>query len=631
MPDSPTSMVAESARAVREQPMPVAVRPTSRTRRLIASPATIAITTWLLATPVAFVVPRLIDLDPFNERGAFVPLAAGGGLLVILTGLVWPRGAGEWVPAAGAGLFAAWLALALRMALTGTPFGVTGLLGDRVRTTAAATHYTVTPWSSDAIIESLPSEYPPLFPWLVGRAALLVDVPAWRLLGYAEAGLTSFAVLATFLMWRRLVPAGPALALSAVGLFVYGDPRKAFAIITLFVFLPWLISAFADPPRGRLHWLPAGLIGGLIMLLYIGWFPFGAAGVLAIVLASWWRAADRAGYLRHVLLVSGVTLLVASPYLGPWLRASLAGGGEALGDRWLAVEIVTNGFPFLQPTLLGAVQLVGLAGLLWYRTRVWWSWPLLNLLLGSYLFWLVMGVRFLLTEHTTLFYYVPLLAGAVLLAAAVLTVLRAAPVLARRLGVAPPYRIGAAALAVTMLWVGFGYWQQWRPTTTPEPGSRNELTTLAHLEPMPDCTYPKYAPAQGRMGCYPIYRIRDEVAGVRGAADRPHTLASDERLYAYLPWRGYLGTHMTSAPTVARWRDRHAEVARLSGITDPAEFARASAATRFGPIDVLVLGRETPTDWVVIDQRFHPGQFDPARWVVVDDLQQPVVLAIRRP
>ena len=68
--------------------------------------------------------------------------------------------------------------------------------------------------SSDGIVPSVPSNYPPLFPWLVGRTSALVHVPAWRLLGPAETITLSFAVIAGYMLWRRLVPGPIALALT---------------------------------------------------------------------------------------------------------------------------------------------------------------------------------------------------------------------------------------------------------------------------------------------------------------------------------------------------------------------------------------------------------------------------------
>lgn len=47
---------------------------------------------------------------------------------------------------------------------------------------------------------------------IVGRVAALAGRQAWGLLGTAQALLISAAVLAAFLIWRRLVPAHVALA-----------------------------------------------------------------------------------------------------------------------------------------------------------------------------------------------------------------------------------------------------------------------------------------------------------------------------------------------------------------------------------------------------------------------------------
>ena len=592
----------------------------------------VAIAVWLIATPVAFVIPRVADVDPFSERGVFIPLGAGGLLLVIMTAVAWWRGAGEQVLATAAGLFAAWVALAFKVAEYGSPFGPTGLQGDRVRVAAAAMKNTVQFWPSDPFIENQPAEYPPLFPWLVAKGAQLTGVQTWRLLAIGEILLLSFAVLITYLLWRRLVPAPVALVLAASGLLIYGDPRKAFAVVTLFALVPWLISTFAEPARGRLRWLPAGLIGGLIMLTYNGWFSFGALGIIAIIVAAWRRSADRAGYVRHVLLVAAVSLVVAAPYLIPWGWAVLTEPGQAVSDEYVTSGLTVNAFPFLKPTLLGAVELIGLAGLFWYRRRTVWAAPMLYLVLGSYAFWLVMGIRFVFSKHTTLFFYVPLLTGAALVAAGVLALAEVGPALVRRFALTPPYRTGAAVVAAALLWVGFSYWQDWRPTL--EEGvatTNNTYSAWAHLEPLPDCRYPRFAPEAGRFACYPANRIKAEVEQVLGPGARPHTLASDERLFAYLPWPGYLGFDRTSANTLTRWDDRQAELTRLAQLTDPAEFARATASTEFGPIDVFVLAQLDSENWAWGNTRFHPSQFDPTIWTAVQSLPNNLVVVIRQP
>ena len=68
--------------------------------------------------------------------------------------------------------------------------------------------------------------------------------------------------------------------------------------------------------------------------------------------------------------------------------------------------------------------------------------------------------------------------------------------------------------------------------------------------------------------------------------DQTRTLASEERLFAYVSWPAYMGVDRTASGTLTRWDDRHAELKRLAQITDPKEFARVSANTQFGRIDV---------------------------------------------
>lgn len=601
-------------------------------RRLIGSPVTVAIVSWLLATPVAVVIPRIADVSPFSENGVFIPLGAGGLLLLAVTAVAWRRPSGELVAAAAAGLFAAWVILVFRLALYGSPFGTTGWMGDRVRVASAATRDVVTLLPADQFVTEIPSEYPPLFPWLVARASLLLDVPVWRLLVVAEVGLLSFTVLAAFLMWRRIVPAPAALVISGASLFVYGDPRKAFAIVALFVVVPWLVSALAEPKRGGMHWLPAGIIGGLIMLTYNGWYTFGAVGFFAVIVSTWRRSANRAAYLRHVLLVAAVSLVLSAPYLIPWGWALLTSEGQAVSDEYVASGLTLTGFPFLKPTLLGMLQFVGLAGLVWYRGRTDWARPLLYLVLGGYVFWLVMGIRFVFSTHTTLFFYVPLLVGGVLVPAGVLTLATAGPALVRKFGYTAPRGTGTAVVAVAMVWVMFTYWQDWKPNLDPGTSTTNTYSAIAHLEPWPDCRYPRFAPVEGRFPCFPADSIKAEVEKVRGVGALPHTLAWEERMFAYTSWPAYIGADRTASGTLTRWDDRQAELKRLAQITDPAEFARVSANTQFGPIDVFVLYAADATRWTAIGVNFHRDQFDPAVWTVVKEpALGNTVVAIRKP
>jgi hypothetical protein len=283
------------------------------------NPSLAALVTWIICLPVAYVGAKLGPADPFRLRVAMIPvvvLIAG----VVVAGVASRRLPADLASGIGAGLFGGWVAFTLRVALHGTPFGFGGLVSDAGRLAGMANTYSHTWHSADGIVPSVPSNYPPLFPWLVGRTSALINVPAWKLLGPAEAITLSFAVVAGYILWRKLLPGPLALAVTLPVLLCFSLPEKAYEILALAVFVPWAIATFGDPPRGRrLHWLPAGLIGGLSILLYWLFIVFGALGILALAVLTWRASQDRARYVRHVVLTVIVALVVASWYLVPYL------------------------------------------------------------------------------------------------------------------------------------------------------------------------------------------------------------------------------------------------------------------------------------------------------------------------
>jgi hypothetical protein len=225
--------------------------------------------------------------------------------------------------------------------------------------------------------------------------------------------------------------------------------------------------------------------------------------------------------------------------------------------------------------------------------------------------------------------------------AGVLTVVRAAPALTRRLAATsarPPHGLPIVALALLLGWTAFGYWNEWRPLTQPPavqtpsspPDWPANYTTFAHIEPLPDGRLPAHAPRAPVTRWFPVDPIRQAVRDVLGPNARPRTLSYDERLFAYLPWPGFIAVDRTAAGTLTRWDDRHATLVRLAGLTDPAVFAQTSAHTRFGRIDLFVLRRDGER-WRWKDVYFQPGQFDRATFAIVTGLPEGTVLAIRHP
>ena len=610
------------------------------------SPSLAALVTWVVCLPVAFAAAGLGTADPFRLRVAMVPvvvLVAG----VAVAGLVSRRLPADLASGIGAGLAGGWVAYTLRVALHGTPFGFGGLESDAGRLAAMANRYASTWHSSDGIVPSVPSNYPPLFPWLVGRASALVHTPAWRLLGPAEAITLSFAVVAGYLLWRYLAPGPVALALSLPVLLCFSLPEKAYEILALAVLIPWAVATFGDPPRGRLHWLPAGLIGGLSILLYWAFLVFGALGILALAVLTWRASPDRARYVRHVALTVVVALVVASWYLIPYLGWGLMHGSSQVEYQYQGGGISDSPLLFLSPTPLGVLQLTGVIGLLWWRGRVWWGKPLLLLTAGIYAYWLLGLAAFVLAGRHLLLQDTPRLISLVLAAAGVLTIAQAAPAIVRKVSIRTvPAGLPALGLCLLIIWTAVTAWQAWmpggppsvtglyQPAVSPQPND----TTFAFTTPLPDGKYSPAAPASIRRPWFPTDLIRKDVASVLGASAAPVTLSDSEHLFAFVNWPGYIGVTRSAAGIDTDWPARYAALRKLSRVTGPAAFAAASARTAFGPVDVFILQRTSPTRWVwqPFDNpgpaiAFTPAQFSPHAFTVFTNLPGNYVLAVRQP
>jgi hypothetical protein len=611
------------------------------------NPSLAALVTWLVCLPVAFAAAALGPADPFRLRVAMVPVVVAV-VGVIVVGVASRRLPADLASGIGAGLFGGWTAFTLRTALHGTPFGFGGLGSDPGRLAAMANTYSHTWRSSDGIVPSVPSNYPPLFPWLVGRTSALIHVPAWRLLGPAEAIALSFAVIAGYLLWRYLVPGPVALALTLPVLLCFSLPDKAFEILALAILVPWALATFGEPPRGRrLHWLPAGLIGGLSFLLYWAFMMFVALGVVALAVVTWRASAERGRYVRHVVLTIVVALVVASWYLIPYAGWGLLHGSSQVEYQYQGGGIQDSPLTFLAPTPLGVLELIGVIGLAWWRGRVWWGKPLLLLTAGTYAYWLLGLAAFVVANHHLLLQDTPRLIGPLLAAAGVLTIAQAAPAVVRRLSIGTvPAGLPAFALCLLVIWTAITSWQAWMPGG---PASQNGLyqpavsttpndATAAFTVPLPDGRYPPAAPASLRQPWFPTDPIRKDVASVLGPDAAPVTLSASEQLFAYVNWPGYIAVNRGAAGIDTDWPARYAALRKLSRVTDPAAFATASARTAFGPVDVFILGRAGPARWTWQPTgspdpaiTFTPAQFSPDAFTVFTNLPGNFVLVIRQP
>ncbi|MBO2446751.1 arabinofuranosyltransferase [Actinomadura barringtoniae] len=583
-----------------------------------------ALLTWLVAGTAAAAIPALLDLDPFGTWSRLVPAAIG---LVAAALLCVPALRRSRLPISGVavGLFAAFTVLVVRSALSGTPFAYEGVLGDTGRLSAMANRYSSEWRVVDGLGTGVSSEYPPLFPWLIGKASALLSIPAWRLLAPAEILTVSGSLVAAFALWLRLVKPPVAATISVVALLALGSPNalgaanKSYEVIALAVTVPWLILTFGNPPRGRLHWLPAGLLGGFLLLDYYAYVLFSVAGVLALMWSSW--RADRRAYLVHVLRTTAVCIAIGAVYLAPFAWGMLQDGGKQVSDTYQPDYALKAVFPFITPSLLAFVELAGLGGLIYSIRKTWWSKPLLSLLGGCYVYAGVSWVRNEGSGHTGLYYYAGFLISAILLTAAVLTAFEYLPRLSHTKGV--------LALAATFTVAGGLYFVSNQPSLSP-----GGFLTYAHLQPDANGRLPRHA-AEAARTFRPADEARDRftfpVAPLRAAVKEnftgdPTILSPDEAVFVYEKWHGYLGWDRGATAALQRWDARFAELTRLSATPD-----LANATTAFGRIDVYVLHREgTSLVWRSkqgATATFRPAQF---RGFQVTDLPNGYVVAIQK-
>ena len=534
--------------------------------------------------------------DPFSEPGQSLPLVVLGLLaLLLLPLLLRGRSLGADL---GAVLVAAWLSWFGASQLHGTPFPYGGMRADIARLTAAATKFSVHVESTDLLVKGLPIEYPPLFPWLVGRASAITGEPAWQLIGVGSVIFCGVAALAGYLLWRRLVAPAMALALSVVPPAVYGDPRKAHEVAALCLLTPWVLGGLARYRRAtpRLHWAVAGVVGGLLVTDYQGYLVFSFAGVVAVVLLGLARHGARPRYLRHLALATVTALATAGWFLGPWLLGLARMGGDGSADLFQPFEAQTDPWhlPWQHAWPVAVWLCAGLALLVWHSFRHDWARYLLALALSAMAYRWLMLLRFERTGHTGFFQYTDRLYDGVLVTGLVLSLgalwprlVGATPVLRR---LAPHLRRVVAALStITVVLTGLGFFWAADRAGHAEDRHTPNFTRLADATELPGGGFPEFSGEAGQIGRFPAVEVQRIVERHLGRGAMPTVLSYDESLSSYYPYYQYIGLGGNSANSLAHWPHREAEVWRLSAVHDPKAFAAASTHVDGGHVDVFVL------------------------------------------
>jgi hypothetical protein len=551
-----------------------------------------AVVAWAATLPLALAAPTWSAMDPFTVQGQTVGYAVAFTVAAVLLAL-WLVSRAELLVGVAAGAAASCAAVFVQLNLTGTPFGYGGVTADVGRFTALAGRYTVTTASADAFIPGAPSEYPPLVPLLIGKAAVLLDRPAWQVMGPAEAVLFSLAIVVSFLLWRRIAPPFVALVLATLPLVVQPDPRKAFQLLVLAALAPWAITTLARRPTAvrRLGWLAGGLVGGLLVLTYPGYVVFVAPGILALVVYRLTRPHGRGHYLRHLLLVGVVAAITVSWYVVPFITGRSRFVTGSVTDQFASPTPVLDPTGFLSPDpfppIYSALFVAGITALAFWGTRVGWARALGLLLVGAVAYRLWRLDIYAASGSTGFLQYVGTVITALVLSAGVLGIWRAGRAMPRLVGRGFPATTVAFVVTGAVIASLTSMQSALRLPISPTDEGGSAYTVEAHTQRLPDCSRTEFG--EPSTSCFPAASVRSVVTATLGPDALPVTLSDDERIFAFYPWYAFVTNDRTSAGLFQAFDSRVPALRDLASITTPGELDRAMASTPFGPLDVLVL------------------------------------------
>lgn len=363
---------------------------------------------------LAAVAPTAEEGNPTVEvvTQVLLVLAVGTGVVVLLLRRCSPDVGGALV-ALLTGLF---LCGGAAIILNATPFAPYGALADQGYRTAALTKFAHSWELVDYAYKDLPSFYPPLYFWVLGRLSALLGVPAWEMLKTGTLMVAFLVPVGGWFLWRPVVGPRRAAAVILVTSLVFQQWYVPHLWLAIAVFVPWWLRYVlgvvwpddhpggVDRPGGRR--LTPGqvvtgiLLGSVVALTY--WYVL-AMGLLQLVaLLGLRRAFRRHGRppepasLRDVGLVLGGVAAVTIPYWLPLaLRVLTTPGARTMQNRYFTADEVQLPLPFLDFDLQGMVLLFGLAALALTAHRSRCSLHLLGLVAAAYALYLLGYLGFL--------------------------------------------------------------------------------------------------------------------------------------------------------------------------------------------------------------------------------------------
>lgn len=524
------------------------------------------------------------------------------------------------LPPLAIGLLGGLLASVVWLSLNGTPYAVNGIGGDAGRLSAMATKYTHHIYPLDAYVKGVFSEYPPLYPWLIGRVAQLLDGNrAWELMRPAQALTFGLVPICGYWAWRTIKTAWVAVGATIASFVLFPNVYKPFEVLALAVAVPWFLwlwTTLRSPKQAGVlgaRCAGVGLIGGSLVSIYVPYVVFALPAVAVAIMVAVRRVGLKITAWR-VLIIGAAVLVASGWWVIPYVAQALSVGGQLVGDRF-APSWMTRQFPvanLFRPDFASVLVLAGLVVLPIAARSADWARALGLMALSVWSYRLLAGWLFGVTGGTRFFSYTTPVLKAISLIALTLAAQRIwvavrdrSPFLEWRtpLGLTVPFLVvglmGASLAALQFPAKG--------PIDTGDVAS--ELSALAYGAyewSTPDGTCPSSVPCRQLDVTALDKFVRENVS--RKPDDFPVMISAVEEVASWLPWYYYLPLVRSASATAVKWDERHAILAQLSRAS-PDRFASAVAQIPWGPIDGFLLLREQDGSLSILDIRFSIDQF----------------------
>ncbi|MFN8491549.1 MAG: arabinofuranosyltransferase [Caldilineaceae bacterium] len=472
------------------------------------------------------------------------------------------------------GAVSLFLTATLALVLKNTPFTVGAVTGDQRFYTYFVTKFAAYPGYIDGVYRDLPSFYPPLYYYILGRLAALFHSEPYHTM---KIGLLATIFLIPYLstwLWRRLVDEKLAVA-AAFALLLYQQWFKPAEWLSLVLFVPWWLYWVEDVTGQKrrsslVWWLWGSLLGGLLFQTYYYWFFIGGVSLLLKLVMQVWQRGKRQIWqfdLRNVVALLGGAALLSSLYWGPYLYSMYrTGGWNPLQNRWLSDGKIPLPLPFLDDSVEGVVLLGGLLYLVVSAGSNRVSRGLLNLVIAVYV-WAALGYIGILTDHPLLTF-------------------RAFPVIDYLLAL-------AAGLALLRLWQE-QLWQRFLPPTAAPLGriapallvvlalffgqnTGNDLLKDDNVQKALAAKAPQQDLAALDKLTQQQYLNKDFLLG-NDYAD----LMAYRPFYSFLPWTA------TFSHPAGRFHERLDFLQRLAATSEPQLFAAALMNNRYSKVDTIL-------------------------------------------